>query len=323
LRSIACSIIGLPLALALAGASYQAAATGAEVRSFPEPGRLVDIGGYRLKINCTGTGSPTVVLEAGLGDVLTEWNRVQAEAAKFSRVCSYDRAGYGGSDPGPMPRTSAQIAGELHTLLGRAGEKPPYLLVGHSFGGYNVRVFNGAWPGEVAGMVLVDSTQEDQYELLPKAWRAIGAAMVERYRRQARWSPVFINLGIARLMLRFRGVQGPYPILQSKYLKARAAELEAIRVSAEQARAADHISDAPLVVLTAGRNSDSALNSGLGAGDFEEYRRIWVDELQMRLARLSTRGKRIIVPDAGHDVPSERPGMIVNAIRELAALNGG
>jgi pimeloyl-ACP methyl ester carboxylesterase len=111
----------------------------------------VDIGGYLLKINCTGNRSPTVILEAGLGDVSIEWSRVQPEIAKFARVCSYDRAGYASSDAGPMPRTSVQIAKELHT---------PYLLVGHSFGGYNVRVFNGNYPGEVTGIVLVDSTQK-------------------------------------------------------------------------------------------------------------------------------------------------------------------
>jgi pimeloyl-ACP methyl ester carboxylesterase len=316
-RNIALALIGLPLALALAGASYQAAATSADARRFPEPGRLIDVGGYRLKLNCTGKGSPAVILEAGLGDLLTEWNRVQPEVAEFSRVCSYDRAGYGGSDPGPMPRTSAQIAKELHTLLERAGEKPPYLLVGHSFGGYNVRVFNGAYPEQVAGIVLVDATQEDQYELLPEAWKAIGRAMLQRYKSQARWAPVFMDLGVARLMLRLRGIHGSYLILQSKYLKARAAELEAIRTSAEQARAVGDINEKPLVVLTAGNNSDPGLRTGLSSRDLEEYQRTWVYDLQMRLTRLSSRGRRIIVPDAGHDIPSERPDRIVNVVREL------
>jgi pimeloyl-ACP methyl ester carboxylesterase len=258
-RNIAFALVGLLLLLALAGASYQAVATSVDARRFPEPGQLIDIDGIQLKLNCTGQGSPTVVLEAGLGDVLIGWKRVQSPIAEFSRVCSYDRAGYGGSDPGPMARTSAQIAKELHTLLQKAGEKPPYLLVGHSFGGYNVRVFNGQYPDQVAGIVLVDSTQEDQYELLPKAWNEIGAAMLKRYERQAKWAPIFIDLGLARAMLRFQGIHGSYLILQSKYVKARASELEAIQTSAEQARAAGNISEKPLVVLTAGRNSDASL----------------------------------------------------------------
>jgi len=322
LRNIASAIIGLILLLALAGASYQTVATSVDAHRLPEPGRLVDIGGLRLQLNCTGKGSPTVILESGLGDVLIQWERVQPEIARFSRVCSYDRAGYGGSDSGPIPRTSAQIAEELHTLLQKAGEKPPYLLVGHSFGGYNVRVFNGRYPDLVAGIVLVDSTQEDQYELLPTAWHAIGTAMLKRYQSQARWSPVFINLGVARLMLRLRGIQGSHLILQSKYLRARASELEAIQTSAEQARAGGNISEKPLVVLTAGKNSDPTLRSGLSERDLEAYQRTWVYDLQMRLARLSTRGERIIVPDSGHDIPSERPDTIVNAVRELCEAIG-
>jgi len=162
-RNIAFAFLGLLVLLALAGASYQTVATSVDAHRLPEPGRLVDIGGFRLQLNCIGKGSPTVILESGLGDVLLiQWERVQPEIAKFSRVCSYGRAGYGGSDSGPMPRTSAQIAEELHALLQEAGEKPPYLLVGSSFGGYNVRVFNGLYPDLVAGIVLVDSTQEDQ-----------------------------------------------------------------------------------------------------------------------------------------------------------------
>lgn len=318
IRNTALIFIGLLLCLALAGASYQALAIRTGARRSPEPGRLVTIGGgLRLQLNCTGQGSPTVILEAGLGDVLIEWNRVQPEIAKFARVCSYDRAGYGGSDPGPMPRTSARIAEELHTLLQVAGEKPPYLLVGHSFGGYNVRVFHGKYPDEVIGLVLVDSTQEDQYELLPKAGNAIRAAMLERYQSQARWAPVYIDLGVARFLLRLKGVQLSHLILQAKYVKARASELEQIQVSAEQARAAGRLGGKPLIVLTAGRNSDAGLQSGLSRQDFEQYQRTWIGDLQMRLARLSTRGTRVIVPDSGHDMPSERPDAIVSAVREL------
>jgi pimeloyl-ACP methyl ester carboxylesterase len=113
---VALSLGVLVILLALAGASYQAIATRLDARRFPENGRLVDVGGYRLMLS-TGVGSPTVILEAGWGDVSIEWRTVQPEIAKFSRVCSYDRAGYGGSDLGLMPRTSLQIAKELHALL--------------------------------------------------------------------------------------------------------------------------------------------------------------------------------------------------------------
>jgi pimeloyl-ACP methyl ester carboxylesterase len=231
----------------------------------------VDIGGYLLKINCTGNGSPTVILEAGLGDVSIEWSRVQPEIAKFARVCSYDRAGYGSSDAGPMPRTSQQIAKELHTLLQNAREAPPYLLVGHSFGGYNVRVFNGNYPDEVTGIVLVDSTQEDQYELSSPAWGKFYSSELRRQKRQAMWAPVFVDLGVARWMHGARLSGNAYLILQSKYLRARASELEAIKTSAEQARAAGNISDKPLIVLTGGKNFDEILSNSLTKQDFDEF----------------------------------------------------
>lgn len=198
---------------------------------------------------------------------------------------------------------------------------PPYILVGSSFGGYNVRVFNGLYPDEVAGIVLADATQEDQYELLPKAWNALSAAQLRHCERLARYSFFVVDLGVGRLMLRAQGGgdNRAYLILQTKYLKARTSELREIRVSAEQARAADHISDKPLMVLTAAENTDTTLSNGLSKQDFEAFQRIWADDLQMRLAHLSTRGRRIMVPRSGHDIPSDRPDSIVNAVRELRA----
>jgi len=289
-RKVVIAILGLFALLAVAGASYQAIANRVDAGRYPEPGRLVDIGGFRLNLNCSGKGSPTVILEAGLGDFMGEWSRVQPEIAKFTRVCSYDRAGYGGSDPGPMPRTSSRIVEELHRLLQSAGEPRPYLLVGSSFGGYNVRVFNGKYPNEVAGLLLVDATQEDQYSLLPKAWQTISKEMLERWRSQAGWSSLYIDFGVARMLLRLRGLRPSRLVLQSKYLKARASELEQIQVSAAQARAAGTLGDKPLLVLTAGKITDPSLRGGLSASDFDRFENTWVNDLQMRLMRLSSRG---------------------------------
>ncbi len=290
----------------LAGAAYQAIGNAVEQRRAPEPGRTVDIGGRRLRLCCTGEGGAvTVVLEAGLGDSLASWRRVQPEIARFARVCSYDRAGYGGSDAGPPPRTSAAIANDLHELLGRAGERPPYALVGHSFGGYNVRVFNGRFPDEVAGLVLVDSPQEDQFRILPPRWRVAAEELRERYQRQARWAPLYVGLGIARVQLR---LQGSFPdawtILQAKFLRARAAEMESMPASAEQARTAGHIAFKPLTVLTAANSMDP------------ESQRIWQQDVQPRLAHLSADGRQIVVANSSHDMPSDRPDAIVEAVRD-------
>jgi len=318
LRKMVLTVATLIAMLAILGAGYQQIGIRMDEHRSPEAGRLVDVGGYRLKINCAGGGSPAVILESGLGDILDEWQRAQAQISSFTRVCSYDRAGYGESDAGPLPRTSSQISSELHALLQNAGEHPPFVLVGHSFGGYNVRVFNGQYPNEVAGVVLADSMQEDENELLPSTWRQLSASQLARWQSQAEWMPLQINLGIARL--RFRKLLGKdgYLILQSKYLKARASELKEIQTSAAQARAAGMIGNKPLIVLT-GVKQDNALKNALSSEDFVRFQQIWVRTLQPRLAQLSTRGEQVILPDVGHDIPGERPEAIVNAVRKVHA----
>ena len=125
-------------------------------------GKLIDIGGYKLHLNCLGKGSPTVILEAGLGSNLKAWENVQPSIAKFTQVCSYDRAGLGWSEPGLKPRTSEVIIKELRLLLENANIKGPYVLVGHSFGGYHIRLFASCFPAEVVGMVLIDTNHHDQ-----------------------------------------------------------------------------------------------------------------------------------------------------------------
>src|SRR5690242_9443944 len=135
---------------------------------YGRPGRLVDVGGFRLNLYCSGSGSPTVVFDSGYEDWAPAWSKVQPQIAKWTRACSYDRAGAGFSDPGPMPRTSVRIAGELHTALHRAGIAGPYILVGSAFGGDNVRTFADLYMGEVAGLVLVDADADD---LEPKEMR--------------------------------------------------------------------------------------------------------------------------------------------------------
>ncbi|HEX6608045.1 MAG TPA: alpha/beta hydrolase, partial [Chloroflexia bacterium] len=130
--------LALIAGLALAGASYEAIAARGDAQTFPPPGRLVDVGGYSLHIQCVGSGSPTVVFDAGLGGTSLDWTLVQAVIGQTTRVCTYDRAGMGRSDNGLAPRTPAQIAGELHTLLGNAGLAGPYVLVGHSLGGITI-----------------------------------------------------------------------------------------------------------------------------------------------------------------------------------------
>jgi len=124
------------------------------------PGKLVDLGGHRLHVHCSGSGKPTVVVETGLGDFSFDWALVQSEVARYTRICTYDRAGYAWSDPGPKPRTFAQINLELHDALRQLGEKGPFVLVGHSYGGPVMINFATIYRKDVGGLVLVDSASE-------------------------------------------------------------------------------------------------------------------------------------------------------------------
>jgi pimeloyl-ACP methyl ester carboxylesterase len=190
LKRAGLTLIALSMLLGLTGLTYQAVATARDARRFPPPGRLVDVGGYRLHAHCTGEGSPTVILEAGWSDCWLNWYRVQPEVAKFTRVCSYDRAGMGWSDAGPYPRTSGQIVREMHALLSNAGIPGPYVLVGHSFGGFNVRLFAQEHPQDVAGLVLLDSIHEDQWARMPESMRACRRALPKKLKNGIPWCPL-------------------------------------------------------------------------------------------------------------------------------------
>jgi hypothetical protein len=152
--------IVLPLGLLAIGFIYQTIASKSDWVRYPPPGELIDIGGYRLHLHCTGerrADQPIVVIEAGSGSSSPDWVLVQPEIARLVRVCTYDRAGLGWSDPGPQPRSAQQYASELQALLENAGEEPPYLFVAHSYGGHVVRIYTDQHPDDVVGMVLVDA----------------------------------------------------------------------------------------------------------------------------------------------------------------------
>ena len=160
-RGLVWMIVGL-LALAVIGAVYQAIATEIDQRTYPPPGELVNVGNHSLHINCVGEGSPTVILEAANGGMSAHWAQVQQQVAQTTRVCAYDRAGLGWSEPGPEPRDARQISSELHTLLKSAADAAgPYVLVGHSYGGLYARMYAARYSDETAGVVLVDSSHPE------------------------------------------------------------------------------------------------------------------------------------------------------------------
>jgi pimeloyl-ACP methyl ester carboxylesterase len=317
--------------LALAGAAYQILGNLRDPHRFPRRGRSVQAGKLRLNIDCSGDGGPTVILDSGMGVPAVGWAMVQPEVARFARVCSYDRAGYGWSEAGPKPRTSLQIAKELRALLDASGEKGPFVMVGHSFGGYNVRVFAGMYPSDVVGVVLVDAEHGDEEkridELLPpqvksqQNQRDQRAALLDRI-----LSPLRIHLGINRLMTA-AGWDGHASLpkklreellsLDRRSEDAGMAENAADSASWDQVRSAGNLGDRPLIVLTAGKPYDP--DPLLSKEESARQNDMWINVLQAEEARLSTRGKQVVVRDSGHMIPFERPAAVVSAIREVRA----
>ena len=316
---------------ALAGAAYQTIANWRDARRFPQEGRSIALGaefrGVSLNLNCLGQGSPTVILDSGLGVPAAGWDLVMPDVAKFARVCSYDRAGYGWSSAGPMPRTSAEIVRELHALLAASGEKGPYVLVAHSFGGYNVRVYADKYPADVAGLVLVDASHEDQEQLMPPSLRKLTQDQVRQLDSQKHLMPILILFGIARLTAGDEGDSKlskdfrdkmKYLQLQTKFIDAAFSEIKSFAESAEEVRRTGNLGERPLVVLTAGKDLKAKeLPKGVSVEDMREFGKTWVNDLQVRQARLSTRGQQVVVPDSTHMIPMERPDAVVNAIREV------
>ena len=314
----------LTVSLTITGALYEMIGRWRDMQRFPQRGRLVQAGSIRMNLDCSGQGSPTVILESGSGGPSVDWLMVQPEVAKFSRVCSYDRAGYGWSDSGPEPRSSLQIARELKRLLQAAGEKGPYILVGHSMGGYDIRVYSGQYPNDVAGMLLVDASHEDQE---PRAPESIRKWQHDR-RKHPGWEKVKyffqLHLGWARLTAdrdapafwpkAFREEE-EFLMLPTRHQFAMIDEDQVFStVSAAQVRSAGNLGDRPLIVLTATRQDD--IPPEILREDAQAEEDLWVHQLQPELARLSTHGKQIVV-DSGHEMPTEHPEVVISAIREV------
>ena len=289
-------------AIVLAGAASGPPAFASGTDS--PPGRLVDVGFYRLHIHCTGVESPSVVFESGLGGTYLDWSRVQPEVSRFARACSYDRAGYGWSEPGPEPRDVRRIAGELDTLLTRARIPPPYVLVGHSFGGLAIRMFASREERRaVAGLVLVDAAHEDQFQRLESA--GVRAPMAPTGRRF-----IIANHGLVPTALPENLKPAAQRLaLARKAIRTLYAELGSLRRSAGQMGSIGRTIDAPVIVLSRSPRPDAGEKR-------DRVDEMWLD-LQRDLARTIGNTSLQVVPGSGHYIHLDRPDRIVDAIRTV------
>jgi len=254
-------VIGF-LAVASIGGAYQTVGAAVDARAYPRPGQLIDVGGHGLHLNCTGSGSPTVLLQPGLGEMSSNMGWIAPAVARNTRVCVYDRAGRGWSDPADTPQDGTQIATDLHTLLQSAHVPGPYVLAGHSFGGRYVLAFAAQYPGDVAGMVLVDATAPAS-AAKPGAASPGRAGSYDAMGRISALASTSARLGLARL---YAGIAfGTLPPQSRGEVRASIATANNLRsfideflqgnASAEEAASLTDFTDKPLIVLTAGIGS--------------------------------------------------------------------
>ncbi len=281
-----------------------------------ERGRRIDVGTHRLYLDCIGQGSPKVILEGGAGTWSLFYRHIQDEVARDTRVCTYDRAGYGASDEGPAPRTASVLADELHRLLQTAGEEPPYLLAGHSLGGYILRIYQRRHAAEVTALVLVESGHEQQWTRLPAAVRESVKAAVPQFRAAAEAARAgelqAEHLDPWPFKLHGTEHRAAYAraMLTPKTWLAMAAEFEAAEESARQVPRGG-VGNLPLVVVTAGRSFDAFVGSPI---PIEESNPVWLD-LQSELLALSTAATQILSPQAHHNIDQSDPATFVQGIR--------
>lgn len=327
-------IAALAAVAAFGGWLYQWGGTRRDQRKFPPPGRLVDIGGRRWHLRESGDGRPAVILEAGIAASCLNWTSVQAAIGQFTRVCSYDRASLGWSDPAGSPRTLSRAIEELNALLTASGLPEPFVLAGHSFGGLLVRCYAASYPERVAGLVLVDPLAAAEW-LNPSAtqWKTLrqGVRLARRGATLAQFGVVRFGLAglaggarlipslVARMASSGRGESAisrlvrevqkmppeTWPLVRAHWCQPKcflgmASYLESLPASAAETSSwAELPAEIPVTILSAA----NSLPAQLAERD--------------TIARRSTHGRHTIASKSGHWIHFDEPELVIEAIREM------
>jgi pimeloyl-ACP methyl ester carboxylesterase len=294
----------------LAGFIYALVADARDRRIESSPGRLVDVGGRRLHVYCSlpksaAVSGPTVVIEQGAGEPARLWWPIQEQVADFARVCTYDRAGYGASDPVSAPRSIDDRATDLHALLVAASIPSPYVLVAHSYGGFIIRRFADRYPALAAGLVLVD-TPEEVYFFRPE--------ILDFYTKASRMmkiAGVAAKLGVLRLAAKYWSLDAfGLPFVRAAEYSATVDDIDSLqRIDGAMVRSGGFgsLQAKPLAVITHGQafpEPFAILEKGWSAG-------------QSRLAALSTAGELIVAEKSNHMIQHDQPELVVETIRRV------
>lgn len=268
------------------------------------PGRIIDMGSFNMHIHCQGEGHPVVVLDAGLGGFSMDWLKIQNELSESVMVCSYDRAGYGWSESGPSPRVTDQLVDELELLLDKAAIAPPYILVGHSFGGFNVQYFAKLNPKKVVGIALIEASHPDQSSRMPDI-----PANRERSFSSDRIMTTFDVSSLKKYPPEARHTAGSL-LTSMKSIMTQRREFLYFNQSGFQVSQGGRLPDVPLIVLTRGKRvwPDDPYGNNL--------ERIW-QEMQIDLLSLTSDSWQVIAADSGHQIHLEQPDLVVESIQDL------
>jgi len=330
-KRIGIGLLALIVVVVAGGSGYEAIARHQAASDYPARGRMIDIGGRSIHLDCRGTGSPTVVFESGLSATGSlDWDAVHDQIARTTRACAYDRAGLMWSDPKSSHQNGDAIAEDLHATLATAGEKAPFVLVGHSIGGSYATIYTKKFPGQVSGLVLVDPSHPDQERRVDIALKQPMATADESRAPASERIPADLAwTGLVRLMPTpdlsdgVKSVPADVVVKGVAYFptsfSAMLDEVDAMRETFKEAGAFRQFGDRPLVVLSAASVSDKDLNrSGKTRKGYDADRALYMT-LHAEEASWSTRGRLVLVPDSSHVIQYDRPDLVIAAVRDVVA----
>jgi len=316
---IAAGIVTVVVVALFGGFAFQRFAARSEQTSIPMPGRLVSIDGLSLHLQCAGQGGPVMVVDVGAGNWSVHWAHIQTALKADGRICLYDRAGLGWSSAWSGEITGANLTQQLHDLLAASGEPAPYLIVGHSLGGYIARLYEHKYPDLVAGIAFVDSAHEDQFDEIGELKAAVVAAA-----KPLQIAVLMARFGVLRLMDVPRDVVLPDAASQLAFdaaLKApkhwqgmRAIVPQGAAIAGEVQQIDGDLGNLPVLVLSAGASADSYCEQV--ALDCNQTQQTW-NRLQKDLSRLSTDSRQLVCASATHNIQIDDPGCVVDALRSF------